>query len=227
MAVIKTGQVLRVPRPVEPLELLRASAFPQRGTHGTSLYPRSASHKAGGAEVASEVFVQRFTNMRSVGAVGLQRQCGEPAELVCGEIERHLRHVFLHGYTRYHPRIYMSTQCSEQDEKCVGWSSCVSQLTRRRPSLSPFAAVRCGLSLCRTEGRAAGCTLCRFVCMTRHVGPLLCRVQPLFRRIVRDRALSPIGSISWERCFSTHRQRFGERGDSLAGLSDPDRTRSV
>ena len=61
-----------------------------------ALRPRSASHKAGRAKVVFEVFVERFAEMRSVGAVRSRRERAEPTNLICGEIDRYFCHVLLH-----------------------------------------------------------------------------------------------------------------------------------
>jgi hypothetical protein len=61
-----------------------------------ALRPRSASHKAGGAKVVFEVFVERFAEMRSIGAVRSRRERDESTNLVCGEIDRYFRHILLH-----------------------------------------------------------------------------------------------------------------------------------
>lgn len=61
-----------------------------------ALRPRSASYKAGRAKVVFEVFVERFAEMRSVGAVRSCRERDESTNLVCGEIDRYFCHVLLH-----------------------------------------------------------------------------------------------------------------------------------
>ena len=61
-----------------------------------ALRPRSASHKAGRAKVVFEVFVERFAEMRSVGAVSSRRECDESTNLVCGEIDRYFCHALFH-----------------------------------------------------------------------------------------------------------------------------------
>jgi hypothetical protein len=43
-----------------------------------------------------EVFVERFAEMRSVGAVRSRRERDESTNLVCGEIDRYFCHVLLH-----------------------------------------------------------------------------------------------------------------------------------
>jgi hypothetical protein len=63
---------------------------------GRALRPRSASHKAGRAKVVFEVFVERFAEMRSVGAVRSRRERDESTNLVGGEIDRYFGHVLLH-----------------------------------------------------------------------------------------------------------------------------------